>query len=178
MLRLACFARRRQGRGAKVVAALGRPGLRNGFTQGAGGETGLFPHQRLRAVDLSVPRGAIAAAAEKAASEKKDFERVATPKLVRALWDVAAASKVDASTRVAACRFLATCCSAVGSKVVDGPALSDAAQYVVVEDGVDCALAEALARLVRDSSRNGQKPDSVYLFFTETSLSLESGDGH
>ena len=45
------------------------------------------------------------AQAEKAASEKKDFERVATPKLVRALWDVAAASKVDASTRVAACRF-------------------------------------------------------------------------
>ena len=61
--------------------------------------------------------------ARRRTSEKKDFERVATPKLVRALWDVAAASKCDASTRVAACRFLATCCSAVGSKVVDGPAL-------------------------------------------------------
>ena len=74
------------------------------------------------------------AQAEKAASEKKDFERVATPKLVRALWDVASASKCDASTRVAACRFLATCCSAVGSKVVDGPSLNDAAQFVVVEE--------------------------------------------
>ena len=60
---------------------------------------------------------------------------MATPKLVRALWDVASASKVDASTRVAACRFLATCCSAVGSKVVDGPSLNDAAQFVVL---IDC----------------------------------------
>ena len=56
-------------------------------------------------------------------------------------------------------RIDATCCSAVGSKVVDGPSLNDAAQFVVGEEGVDCALAEALARLVRDSSRNGQKPE-------------------
>jgi len=123
---------------------------------------------------------ALIAAAEKAAGEKKDFERVATPKLVRALWDVASASKVDASTRVAACRFLATCCSAVGSKVVDGPALSDAAQFVVVEDSVDCALAEALARLVRDSSRNGQKPELVATcaLLREALFAHDSGDGH
>ena len=120
------------------------------------------------------------AQAEKAASEKKDFERVATPKLVRALWDVAAASKVDASTRVAACRFLATCCSAVGSKVVDGPALADAAQYVVVDESVDCALAEALGRLVRDSSRNGQKPElaATCALLREALFAHDSGDGH
>ena len=129
------------------------------------------------AVDLQCLEALIAAAETSATAKKKDNDmaRVATPKLVRALWDVAASSSADPATRTAACRFLATCCAAVGGKVVDAPALADACTHVLREVAatdaaaletdaavpttfrVDCALAEALGRLVRDSSRTASE---------------------
>ncbi|KAH8073630.1 hypothetical protein JL721_2934 [Aureococcus anophagefferens] len=77
-------------------------------------------------------------------------ERIASPKLVRALWELAASGSAARGARAQACRFLAVARGA-GSGVVGAPALT--ARHVVGDDGaVDCALAAALGLLVRDLS--------------------------
>ena len=80
-------------------------------------------------------------------------ERIASPKLVRALWELAASGSAARGARAQACRFLAVAAAGAGRGVVDAAALRDATRHVVGDDGaVDCALAAALGLLVRDLS--------------------------
>ncbi|KAJ1460611.1 non-SMC mitotic condensation complex subunit 1-domain-containing protein [Pelagophyceae sp. CCMP2097] len=85
------------------------------------------------------------AAAAEAVSAK--LPRLASPKVVRALW--ALATGRDSSKRVAAISALGVACAARGSAAVDAAALMEMARFIE-QDEADCELGAALASLVCD----------------------------
>lgn len=97
-------------------------------------------------------------------------ERLTSPRLVRALWDLAASplEKNSSRDRAAAVRFLAVAATAVGPEVVDVQALHDVTRRLVdSETGrLDAPLAAAVAALVRDAAappreRRSKKPPTT-----------------
>lgn len=92
----------------------------------------------------------------KQSSQKKNEELLTSPRLVRALWQIAADPDdnrtVSKSQRAAAVRFLAVTATAIGSQAVETSALPELTRRVVdpATGKLDTDLALALACLLRD----------------------------